>query len=98
MTTIFHENIDDSVKSQQRYLQRHRNPDTNAQSLRIAFQGVSGNFSYLAAKKCFADREERSKFTGYATYAEVVQAVEQGEVDYGLLPLENTTAGVDWWS
>ncbi len=94
VTTIFHEIIDDSVKSQQLYLQRQRDPHATTQSLRVAYQGVEGNFSHLAAKKYFADREELCTFSGCATFADVVQAVEQGRADYGLLPVENTTAGV----
>ncbi len=94
VTKIFHEIIDDSVKSQQLYLQRSRNPDAMAESLHIAYQGVEGNFSHLAAQKCFADREDVSTFLGHPTFAEVVQAVEEGVADYGLLPVENTTAGV----
>ena len=94
VTTIFHEIIDDSLKAQQLYLQRNRNPDDTADSFQIAYQGVEGNFSHLAAKKFFADRETQSTFTGCPTFAEVVEVVEQGGADYGLLPVENTTAGV----
>ncbi len=94
MTTIFHEIIDDSLRAQQLYLQRNLNPDAGAEALRIAYQGVEGNFSQLAARKYFADRETLSTFTGYSTFADVVRTVEQGAADYGLLPVENTTAGV----
>ncbi len=94
VTKIFHEIIDDSLKAQQLYLQRSRNPAATADSVRIAYQGMEGNFSHMAARKYFADREEVSTFMGYPTFAEVVQAVEEGVADYGLLPVENTTAGV----
>ncbi len=94
VTKIFHEIIDDSLRAQQLYLQRSRNPEVAAQTLHVAYQGVEGNFSHLAARKYFADREDVSTFINYATYADVVRAVEDGDADYGLLPVENTTAGV----
>lgn len=94
VTKIFHEIIDDSVQSQQLFLQRSRNPQRNETHLAVAYQGTEGNFSHSAAKRFLADREESSTFVSYATFEDVVQAVERGEADYGILPVENTTAGV----
>ncbi|MHB0955171.1 MAG: bifunctional 3-deoxy-7-phosphoheptulonate synthase/chorismate mutase [Pirellulaceae bacterium] len=94
VTKIFHEIIDDSVRSQQLFLQRSRNPGAGQRSLHIAYQGGEGNFSSLAARKYFADREESSSFVGYPSFAEVLEAVEDGVGDYGVLPVENTAAGV----
>ncbi len=94
VTKIFHEIIDDSVRSQQLFLQRTRNPQVEQHPWHIAYQGAEGNFSFLAAKKYFADREDSCTFTGYPEFAEVMEAVEEGVVDYGVLPVENTTAGV----
>ena len=55
---------------------------------------MEGNFSHQAAKKFFAEREDHSTFTGCSSFEDVVRLVEEGEADYGLLPVENTTAGV----
>ncbi len=94
VTKIFHEIIDDSVRSQQLFLQRSRNPESEQRSLHVAFQGGEGNFSSLAARKFFAEREDHGTFVGYPSFAEVVEAVEGGVADYGVLPVENTAAGV----
>ena len=94
VTKIFHEIIDDSVRSQQLFLQRNRNPEAGQRPLHIAYQGGEGNFSSLAARKYFADRENDSSFVGYPSFAEVLEAVEEGVADYGVLPVENTSAGV----
>jgi len=94
VTKIFHEIIDDSVRAQQLFLQRNRNPRPDAARLTITYQGTEGNFSHSAARQFFADREERSTFVGGSTFEDVVQAVEKGDADYGVLPVENTTAGV----
>jgi len=94
VTRIFHEIIDDSVRSQQLVLQRHRNPQVEQRPWHIAYQGAAGNSSFLAARQYFTDREDSCTFTGYSEFAEVVEAVEEGVADYGVLPVENTTAGV----
>ncbi len=92
VTKIFHEIIDDSVRWQQLFLQKNRNPDEKPESCRVAFQGISGNFSHQAAGEFFAEQSQ-AVFTGYPAFSDVVQAVEEGHEDYGLLPFENTTAG-----
>lgn len=94
VTKIFHEIIDDSLRSQQLFLQRSRNPESDAAAWNIAYQGEEGNFSHLAARKFFASREDTCTFSGYADFEGVIDAVEGGEADYGLLPVENTTAGI----
>lgn len=94
VTRIFHEVIDDSLRSQQLFLQRHRNPHSLSRTLHVAYQGAEGNSSYLAAQKYFTDREDRTTFAGCGSFEEVVEAVEQGAADYGVLPIENTLAGV----
>ena len=94
VTKIFHEIIDDSVRSQHLFLQRCLNPADEQRPLRIVYQGIEGAYSQLATKKFFADRENNYTLTGCPTFSEVVEAVEEGNADYGLLPMENTTAGV----
>jgi chorismate mutase / prephenate dehydratase len=94
VTKIFHEIIDDSLRSQQLFLQRSRNPEPDVATWNIAYQGEEGNFSHLAARKYYAQQEDRCTFTGYAGFEAVIDAVEDGLADYGVLPVENTTAGV----
>ncbi len=92
ITRVFHEIIDDSIRSQQNLLQKNLNPDRGP-SRRIAYQGIDGAYSHLAAKKFFGDALDAANFMGYSSFAEVVGAVEEGVADYGMLPVENTTAG-----
>ena len=93
VTKIFHEIIDDSVRAQQLFLQKNLNPDLERHTVRVAYQGQEGNFSHLAAQKYFAERAEEILFAGSPTFADVVETVEEGRADFGLLPVENTTAG-----
>lgn len=92
VTRVFHELIDDSVRSQQLFLQKALNRE-EAKPLRVTYQGIDGAYSHLASKKFFADRLDTATFKGYPTFAEVVEQVEEDVADYGLLPVENTTAG-----
>lgn len=56
---------------------------------RIAYQGVEGAFSYIAAGKIFPG----ANLISYPDFASVYKAVESGECDEGVLPVENSYAG-----
>ena len=91
ITRVFHEIIDDSVRSQQIFL---LDQDGEGDGLkRVSFQGIEGAYSHLAAQKHFAQSLPRTSFVGYPTFDEVVESVEKGDVDLAFLPIENTTAG-----
>ncbi len=59
------------------------------ESARVACQGVEGAYSGIAACKLF-DFPEISYFPSFDS---VFDAIENGSCDYGVLPLENSTAG-----
>jgi chorismate mutase/prephenate dehydratase len=61
--------------------------------LRVAYQGVEGSFSHLAAQRRYAGRKGGVLLTGYSTFRAAAEAVRDGTADLGLLPIENTTAG-----
>ncbi len=92
VTRIFHEIIDDSVRAQQLFLLKSSNRSEEGMK-RIAFQGIHGAYSHLAARKHFARTLEQTTFIGYPSFEEVIVAVEKGTVDLAFLPIENTTAG-----
>jgi prephenate dehydratase len=55
----------------------------------VAYHGVPGAFSHEA---CLAFLPGEAPI-GLPTFADVVRAVERGQVEYGILPLENNNAG-----
>ena len=57
--------------------------------MRVAYSGVKGAFAQLAASRIFPDAE----CAGYGDFAAAYQAVENGESDVAVLPLENSTGG-----
>ncbi|HTY17633.1 MAG TPA: prephenate dehydratase [Myxococcota bacterium] len=59
--------------------------------LRVAYLGPEGTFSHLAARKHFGTSVDLAPT---AAIGEVFAAVERGQVEFGLVPVENTTEGV----
>ncbi|MCX7874698.1 MAG: bifunctional 3-deoxy-7-phosphoheptulonate synthase/chorismate mutase [Melioribacteraceae bacterium] len=93
VTKIFYEIIEDSVRLQQNFVQSKLNRHEKGKSIKIAFQGIEGSYSYLAAQKFFAHSGYDLNFVFKKLFSEVVESVEKGESDYAILPIENTTSG-----
>lgn len=62
-------------------------PDTKG--VKIAYQGIQGANSYDAAKILFPE----AKLTPKSSFEDVFNSIENGECTYGVLPVENSTAG-----
>lgn len=62
---------------------------TSSPETRIACPGTKGAYSHITSKRLFPD----SQIAFYTTFKEVFEAVESGEADYGVIPIENSTAG-----
>lgn len=57
---------------------------------KIAYQGKLGSFSHITASRIWHDTDE---LRGFETFSEVFAAVENGEADFALIPVENTIMG-----
>lgn len=57
--------------------------------MRVAYSGVEGAFAYIAAKKMFPE----AQLVSYSTFPEAYAAVENGDMDCVVLPIENSYAG-----
>ena len=55
----------------------------------VAYQGNPGAFSDVAARRLVPDAETR----GFPSFDAVASALASGEVEYGVLPVENAIAG-----
>lgn len=55
----------------------------------VAVQGVEGAYQHIACRELFVDPD----IVFVPTFDAVADAVEEGRVEYGILPLENSTAG-----
>jgi chorismate mutase/prephenate dehydratase len=90
---VLREILNYSRRDQERFLDGPR-PEPRAGAVRVGYQGVPACYSDLAITKAFATREvERLERVGFRSFRAAVEAIEAGEVDYVLLPIENTIAG-----
>ncbi|MFV0380817.1 MAG: bifunctional chorismate mutase/prephenate dehydratase [Breznakia sp.] len=55
----------------------------------VGYQGIEGAFGHSAALACFPD----AKLQRFKYFEDVIQAVETGEIAYGILPFENSLTG-----
>ena len=62
----------------------------NLSNIKIGYQGVKGSFSEEAMIKYFG---ENHKNTNYEEFEEVFIALKSKEIDYGILPIENSYTG-----
>lgn len=63
-------------------------PDTR--ETRVCYFGAPGSYSEQAMEECFGT--EVTSFSA-ATFKEVMEAVQNGKAEFGVLPIENTTTG-----
>lgn len=89
---IFQRIIEDSVVTQQVYLQKKLN-EKREQNIHIAFLGKRGSYSNLAARNYATRYQENLVELSCSSFEEIFDRVNKGEADYGVLPLENTTSG-----
>ena len=90
---LFKTIIEHSVRFQTDFLIDHANLRNRDSLLKVGFQGTEGAYSHRAILEHFSSKANELDVHGYETFREVVDAVERGEVDYGMMPIENTTAG-----
>lgn len=92
VTQIFQRIIEDSVLTQQNYLQNKLN-EQKEENISIAFLGMRGSYSNMASRQ-FAKKYKGSLIEQSChSFREVFEKVKNGEADFGVLPLENTTSG-----
>jgi chorismate mutase/prephenate dehydratase len=91
VSSVLGEILQDSLRVQQEYFQDRANED--APSLLVAYQGIEGSYSHLAAQRHLARRGGSVSYMSCYQFKEVVEAVESGRADLGVLPIENTTSG-----
>ncbi len=58
---------------------------------RVVYQGVCGAYSHIATRQFFG---ENVNCYHVDTWRDAMEAVKNGEADYAVLPIENSTAGV----
>lgn len=93
ISQIYHLIIEDSVLSQQTYIQEQLNAEQQGTLTSIAFLGPRGSYSSLAARKYLSRHTDQVLETSCSNFQQVIDEVESGRVQYGVLPIENTSSG-----
>lgn len=73
----------DTMKASRHYQKKR------LEGMQVAYSGIEGAFASIAAGKIFPD----AKRTPYPDFSSAYEAVEKGECDVAVLPMENSTAG-----
>ena len=92
ITRLFQQIIEDSVLTQQALLQKNLN-HAHALAARIAFLGPKGSYSHLAARQYAARHFDNMVEIGCLKFQDIIRQVENGQADYAVLPIENTSSG-----
>lgn len=84
-----------SVSRKYQYNQLRKKSDTKTLSSlpnsdRVGFFGGVGSYTELAMKDFFGEEVEGR---AYQSFSSICKAIEEGEIDYGVLPIENSTTG-----
>jgi len=93
VTRVFQEVIEHSLRLQRDHLVRAQNPQVADRVIAVGYHGSAGSYSHEAAQRHFAGPDEQAVFHGFRTFRELVESVVDGGCDFGVLPIENTTAG-----
>jgi chorismate mutase/prephenate dehydratase len=91
VNTVFQGILDDSLRLQREYFQERANEESGV--FRVAFQGIEGSYSHLAAQEYFSRKGGGVSYIGCSQFKDVVEALEKGRVELAMLPIENTTSG-----
>ncbi|MGH8912997.1 MAG: bifunctional 3-deoxy-7-phosphoheptulonate synthase/chorismate mutase, partial [Acidimicrobiia bacterium] len=87
---VWREIVNDSVRIQQEFLGRDEGPRGAAT---VAIQGIEGSYSHLASQQFFDAKGTTVNYVRSKTFADAVAAVQSGDAEMAVLPIENTTSG-----
>jgi chorismate mutase/prephenate dehydratase len=88
---IYHEIIEDSVRRQRDWLQTPDDP--GGAPWTVAYQGTEGAYGHEAAMRHFGVERRAVTFKAYRSFRDTLEAVQRGDAQRAILPIENSTAG-----
>ena len=91
VTRVYQEILAYSVRWQRQRLVEQGKPAPP--EVVVAIQGRPGSYSDQAARTHFATATSPMVYQGHDSFRSLLEAVRDGRATYGLLPIENTTAG-----
>lgn len=94
VSKLFRKIMDDTVSYEQTFVMQQCNDKSLERNTAIAYLGKTpGTYSHLAAMRFLQDFGGSKAFHGFSAFEEVISAVESGQCEYGVLPIENSSSG-----
>jgi 3-deoxy-7-phosphoheptulonate synthase len=93
LSPIFTKRILKEILDHSRRRQESRVESTATRTVRVGYQGTRASYSELAAEKMFSARDETCRAIGYETFEYVFDALDRGDIEYALVPAENSLVG-----
>lgn len=91
---VLREILNYSRRHQERLLDTDVPANNEVRTVRVGYQGIEGAYSDLAISKLFSTRSCATlDRCGFRSFTDAVDALQSGEIEYALLPIENTVAG-----
>jgi chorismate mutase / prephenate dehydratase len=89
---LYREILDDALRRQRDWLKD--TPDAvEAPPLAVAFQGTEGAYGHEAAVRHFGVERRVVTYKPFRSFRETLDAVQRGDAQRAVLPIENSTAG-----
>ncbi len=88
---IYHEIIEDSVRRQRDWIAAPA--DVQDAPWTVAYQGAEGAYGHEAAQRHFGVERRVITFRPYRTFRDALEAVQRGDAQRAMVPIENSTAG-----
>ena len=76
-----------AVRQEEELLAREQTQET----VRVGYQGVPGAYSHMATEEFF--KTAKVEMQNFTLFEDVVKAVVEGKIKYGVLPIENSSTG-----
>lgn len=89
---LYREILDDAMRRQIDW-RRDTKDDAPPTPLQVGYQGTEGAYGHIAAERHFAVARRPVAFKAYGSFRETLEAVQRGDVERAVLPIENSTAG-----
>ncbi len=88
---LFHGIIEDSIRTQYDYF-LEKDSATNG-TIQLALLGDDTSYSAIAAGNHFSTKSQKYQAKFYNNFQSIFQAVANGDCNYALVPIENTSSG-----
>jgi len=90
--TLFHSIIEDSVRSQYDFFLQEQQAN-QVQTTQVAVLGEPESYSHIALKNHFSTKRQQLRTVHCHSFMQIFKEVDNGSVDLGIVPIENTTSG-----